>query len=66
MLAMTVRAFLRAPRRPVVFVPVYIGYEKLIEGKSYLDELTGQAKKKESIWGLFRGVGEILREHYGR
>ena len=33
MLAMTVRAFLRAPRRPVVFQPVYIGYEKLIEGK---------------------------------
>jgi glycerol-3-phosphate O-acyltransferase len=66
MIAMTVRAFLRAPRRPVVFVPVYIGYEKLIEGESYLDELTGQAKKKESIWGLIRGVGEILRSHYGK
>jgi glycerol-3-phosphate O-acyltransferase len=66
MLAMTVRAYLRAPRRPVVFQPVYIGYEKLIEGKSYLDELTGQPKKKESIWGLIRGVGEMLREHYGK
>jgi glycerol-3-phosphate O-acyltransferase len=66
MLAMTVRAYLRAPRRPVVFVPVYIGYEKLIEGESYLDELTGQPKKKESIWGLIRGVGEILRSHYGK
>jgi glycerol-3-phosphate O-acyltransferase len=66
MLAMTVRAFLRAPRRPVVFQPVYIGYEKLIEGESYLDELTGQAKKKESIWGLIGGVAEILRSHYGK
>jgi glycerol-3-phosphate O-acyltransferase len=66
MIAMTVRAFLRAPRRPVVFVPVYIGYEKLIEGESYLDELTGTAKKKESIWGLFRSVAEILRSHYGK
>src|SRR4249920_53943 len=66
MIAMTVRAFLRAPRRPVVFQPVYIGYEKLIEGESYLDELTGQAKKKESIWGLITGVGEILRERHGR
>ena len=27
LLAMTVRAFLRAPRRPVLFQPVYIGYE---------------------------------------
>jgi glycerol-3-phosphate O-acyltransferase len=66
MIAMTVRAYLRAPRRPVVFVPVYIGYEKLIEGKSYLDELTGQPKKKETIWALLRGVAEMLREHYGK
>jgi glycerol-3-phosphate O-acyltransferase len=66
MIAMTLRAFLRAPRRPVVFQPVYIGYEKLIEGKSYLDELTGQPKPKESIWGLLRGVAEILRSHYGK
>jgi glycerol-3-phosphate O-acyltransferase len=66
MIAMTLRAFLRAPRRPVVFQPVYIGYEKLIEGKSYLDELTGQPKQKETISALLRGVFEILRSHYGR
>jgi glycerol-3-phosphate O-acyltransferase len=35
MIAMTVRGFLRAPRRPVVFQPVYIGYERLVEGDSY-------------------------------
>lgn len=66
MIAMTLRAFLRSPKRPVVFQPVYIGYEKLIEGKSYLDELTGQPKQKETIWALMRGVFEILRSHYGR
>lgn len=66
MIAMTLRAFLRAPRRPVVFQPVYIGYEKLIEGKSYLDELTGQPKAKETIWALLRGVLEVLRSHYGK
>jgi len=66
MIAMTVRAFLRAPRRPVVFQPVYIGYEKLIEGKSYLDELTGQPKQKETIWALVRGAIEVLRSHYGK
>ena len=66
MLAMTVRAFLRAPRRPVVFVPVYIGYERLIEGKSYLDELTGRPKQKETIWALIRGVFEVMRSHYGK
>jgi glycerol-3-phosphate O-acyltransferase len=65
MLAMTVRSFLRVPRRPVVFVPVYIGYEKLIEGKSYIGELSGKPKEKESLLGLLRAFG-ILRHKYGK
>ncbi|WP_206208825.1 1-acyl-sn-glycerol-3-phosphate acyltransferase, partial [Vogesella mureinivorans] len=40
MLVMTLRAFLRQPRRPVVFQPVYIGYEKVMEGRSYIAELS--------------------------
>jgi glycerol-3-phosphate O-acyltransferase len=64
MLAMTVRAFLRAPRRPVLFQPVYIGYEKLMEGKSYAGELSGKPKEKESLLGLLRGL-KVLRQHYG-
>ncbi len=50
----------------MVFQPVYIGYEKLIEGKSYLDELTGQPKEKETIWALIKAGFEILRQHYGK
>jgi glycerol-3-phosphate O-acyltransferase len=64
MLVMTVRAFLRAPRRPVLFQPVYIGYEKLMEGKSYIGELTGKPKEKESLLGLLRGL-KVLRQRYG-
>ncbi|HEY8585618.1 MAG TPA: glycerol-3-phosphate 1-O-acyltransferase PlsB [Rhodanobacter sp.] len=64
MLVMTVRAFLRAPRRPVLFQPVYIGYEKLMEGKSYAGELSGQPKEKESLLGLLRGL-KVLRQRYG-
>jgi len=65
MLAMTLRAFLRQHRRPVVFQPVYIGYEKLMEGKSYLAELSGGKKEKESLLGLLRAFG-VLRHHYGK
>jgi len=65
MLAMTVRAYLRAPRRPVLFQPVYIGYEKLMEGKSYIGELSGKPKEKESWWGLLSGTRQVLRQHYG-
>ncbi|TCV96225.1 glycerol-3-phosphate acyltransferase [Luteibacter rhizovicinus] len=64
MLVMTVRAFLRAPRRPVLFQPVYIGYEKLMEGKSYAGELSGKPKEKESLLGLVRGL-KVLRQRYG-
>jgi glycerol-3-phosphate O-acyltransferase len=65
-LAMTVRAYLRQPSRPVLFQPVYIGYEKLMEGRSYLDELSGKPKEKESIWQLLLGIPRVLRSNYGQ
>jgi glycerol-3-phosphate O-acyltransferase len=65
MLAMTLKSYLRESRRPVMFQPVYIGYEKLIEGNSYIGELSGKPKEKESIFGLLRAFG-ILRKHYGK
>ena len=45
MLAMTVNSYLHMPRRPIVFVPVYFGYEKLMEGDSFISELSGEEKK---------------------
>lgn len=65
MLSMTVRSFLREPVRPVVFVPVYFGYERLFEGSTYIGELSGKPKKKESILGLLRSLPK-LRERFGR
>jgi glycerol-3-phosphate O-acyltransferase len=65
-LAMTVRAYLRQPTRPVLFQPVYIGYEKVMEGNSYLDELSGKPKEKESIWQLLASIPKILRSNYGQ
>ena len=64
MLAMTVRGYLRQPATPVLFQPVYIGYEKLLEGSSYTHELAGAAKKKESLLDLLK-VHRILRKNYG-
>ena len=64
-LGMTIASFLRARRRPLAFIPVYLGYEKLIEGNTYLRELAGQPKVKESVWGLLQSVRKI-RKIYGR
>lgn len=66
MISMTVRAFLRQPRKPVLFQPVYIGYEKLMEGNSYLDELSGRPKEKESIWALLWGIPKVLKQNFGQ
>ena len=40
-------------------------YEKLIEGNSYIGELSGKPKEKESIFGVLRSFG-ILRKRYGK
>ena len=64
MLSITVRAFLRYRNRPVLFQPVYIGYERLAEGSSYISELSGRQKKPESL-SDFRNVINILRKNYG-
>jgi len=65
LLSMTLRSFLRESRRPVMFQPVYIGYEKIMEGESYIGELSGKPKKKESLLGLLRAF-RVLRQHYGQ
>ncbi len=44
---------------------MYIGYEKVFEGRTYLGELRGAAKKKESIFDLVKVFG-ALRQRFGR
>jgi glycerol-3-phosphate O-acyltransferase len=64
MLSMTLRSFLKNPVRPVMFVPVYIGYERVMEVDSYVGELSGKPKEKETLLGLIRSLRR-LRENFG-
>jgi glycerol-3-phosphate O-acyltransferase len=64
MLAMTVRGYLSAPVRPIMFQPVYIGYEQLLEGNSYTKELSGTDKRSEKLTDLLK-VFKVLRHRYG-
>ncbi|MQY51881.1 glycerol-3-phosphate 1-O-acyltransferase PlsB [Rhodocyclus gracilis] len=61
-LGMTVRSFVREHQRPLIFVPVYIGYEKVVEGSTYLRELEGRPKQRESLWGVLRTARRLKRE----
>jgi glycerol-3-phosphate O-acyltransferase len=64
MVSMTVRSFLRDPVRPIVFLPVYFGYERIVEGSTYVGELSGRPKEKESVFGLLRTLPR-LKERFG-
>ena len=65
MLAMTVNSYVQSQKRPIVFVPIYFGYEKLIEGGSFISEMGGAEKKKESLGGLIRSI-KSLKEDFGK
>jgi glycerol-3-phosphate O-acyltransferase len=65
MLSMTVRSYLRDPKRPVVFLPVYFGYERVVEANTYIGELSGRPKEKEGILDLLRAT-RVLREKFGQ
>ncbi|HVC00972.1 MAG TPA: glycerol-3-phosphate 1-O-acyltransferase PlsB [Steroidobacteraceae bacterium] len=65
MLSMTVQSHLSDPRRPVAFVPVYFGYERIVEGRTYLGELSGRPKRQETVLGLLQAV-PALRRRFGK
>ncbi|HEV8551412.1 MAG TPA: 1-acyl-sn-glycerol-3-phosphate acyltransferase [Polyangiaceae bacterium] len=65
LLSMVVDAALAVPERPTLFVPVSIGYEQVIESKSYERELSGGEKAKEDAAGLLKSR-DLLRHRYGR
>jgi len=49
----------------LMFVPVYIGYDRLLEETAFLNELEGIQKKQESFWQLIR-ARKVLKKRYGR
>ncbi|HXI47995.1 MAG TPA: glycerol-3-phosphate 1-O-acyltransferase PlsB [Steroidobacteraceae bacterium] len=66
MLSMTVRSYVRDPKRPVIFMPVYFGYERIVEGRTYIGELSGQPKQKESVFVLLKSIVSVLRSKFGK
>ncbi|WP_105166704.1 glycerol-3-phosphate 1-O-acyltransferase PlsB [Pseudoalteromonas sp. T1lg23B] len=64
MLAMTLQSMLRGIDRPISIVPVYIGYEHVMEINTYLKELAGNHKKNESVFAVFKAIKNL--KNYGR
>ena len=64
LLSMIIQAYQEKYCDNFAAIPVYIGYDRVIEEKSYLDELSGAPKVKENAAEIIKS-GNILRKRYG-
>ncbi|MBW2233269.1 MAG: 1-acyl-sn-glycerol-3-phosphate acyltransferase [Deltaproteobacteria bacterium] len=64
MLTWEVDAFLECSRKDLLFVPVAITYERLVEESGMVGELEGEKKTDESTLALFRSR-KYLRSRFG-
>ena len=62
---MVINAQNRVKYKPITLVPVYISYDKIVEGKSYERELKGKSKKSENMGQLVK-ARKILRAKMGK
>ena len=65
LLNMVVESALSLSGRTISFVPVSIGYERMMEEGVYARELSGGQKRAEDAAALLK-LSDVLREKYGR
>ncbi len=49
----------------MIFAPIYIGYDRIIEESSYINEIEGEQKKPESFMQVVK-ARKFLNKRYGR
>ncbi|WP_293731471.1 glycerol-3-phosphate 1-O-acyltransferase PlsB [uncultured Actinobacillus sp.] len=59
MMSMTLQALQQSQTRPISVVPVYVGYEHVIEVDTYAKELRGAAKEKENAGLVLRVIKKL-------
>jgi len=64
LISMVTQAYREGACENLALIPAYIGYDRVIEEKSYLREIGGESKVTENTKGLFRSR-KILRKRYG-
>lgn len=64
MISMTIQSQLSSQARPIVLVPIYLGYEHVMEVTTYLKELKGKRKESESFWNSLSIIRKL--RNYGQ
>ena len=59
MMSMTLQALQQQQSRPITIVPVYVGYEHVLEVDTYAKELRGAAKEKENAGLVLRVIKKL-------
>ncbi|HBO37310.1 MAG TPA: glycerol-3-phosphate 1-O-acyltransferase, partial [Pasteurellaceae bacterium] len=59
MISMTLQALQHGQTRPISIVPVYVGYEHVLEVDTYAKELRGAAKEKENAGLVLRVIKKL-------
>ena len=65
LLGMSIDAYQRGLNKPLAFVPIYIGYEKIIEGSTYVSEMRGSQKTSEKLSDIFINL-KLIRQNFGK
>jgi len=65
LLSMVIQAYQEKIMDDLAIIPVYIGYDRVVEEKSYLLELGGVPKTQEKTTDIIKS-SKILRKRYGR
>lgn len=64
LLSMIIQAYAGGACEDLAIIPVYLGYDRIIEEKAYLKELGGEQKKDEKATDVIKS-GKVLRKRYG-
>ncbi|MCA1784658.1 MAG: 1-acyl-sn-glycerol-3-phosphate acyltransferase, partial [Desulfobacteraceae bacterium] len=64
-MAMIIRAFLNGACDNLHFVPIFVGYDRVLEEDAYLKEIEGGSKKPETLKGLIN-TRKFLKKKYGK
>ncbi len=64
LLSMIIQAFQQQATEDLAAIPIYIGYDRVIEEKSYLKELGGAPKEQEKTTDVIKS-SKVLRKRYG-
>jgi glycerol-3-phosphate O-acyltransferase len=65
LLSILMKAYQNGACKDMLIVPIYVGYDRIIEEKSYLNELGGGQKEPENILQVFR-ARKFLKKRYGK